>query len=92
MGCDSGVVIHQIYSTEYSIEVEFESTDTNGKLWAIFVYASTREKVREDQWHALWDRSRRWRDRWTSDIRGKKMVTGLDRRQVVKGSESSSCI
>lgn len=64
MGWDCAVTVHQLYSTEYSIEVEFESADTKGKLWAIFVYASISEKVRAKQWQALRDRSSRWGDRW----------------------------
>lgn len=44
----SEVTIHQLHSTEYSIEVEIESADTKGKMWVIFIYASIREKVRAE--------------------------------------------
>lgn len=30
--------------------MKFESTDTRGKVWAVFVYASFNERIRLEQW------------------------------------------
>lgn len=45
LGWRSEVTVHQIHSIDYSIEVEFESAESKGRMWAIFIYASIREKV-----------------------------------------------
>lgn len=38
--------------------------ETNGRMWAIFVYASIRDRIRKDQWDELLSKSRQWGDRW----------------------------
>lgn len=85
LGWGSEVTVHQIYSTDYSIEVEVESTDTNGRVWAIFIYASIREKVRAKQWQELWTRHSMWGDNWIlggdlNDIRTPEEKQGGRRR------------
>lgn len=47
LGWDEGVTIFQILHTTFSIEVEFETIDSGGKLWGIFVYASNKKRVRK---------------------------------------------
>lgn len=46
LGWDRNVTIYQIRNITFSIEVEFEAADSRGKMWAIFIYASNREKIR----------------------------------------------
>lgn len=53
MGWDKDVTVHQIVNTSFSIEVEFETSDSGGKMWAIFVYLSNKEKQRKEQWGEL---------------------------------------
>lgn len=64
MGLGSEVTIHQIQSTSYHIEVEFETIETKGRMWAIFVYASIKERTITEQWQELWTRKRNWEDKW----------------------------
>lgn len=64
MGWDTQVTIIQIRHTTFSIEVEFATSDSGGKLWAIFLHASNRENVRTAQWAELLDRKATWGDRW----------------------------
>lgn len=40
------------------MEVVFETKETKGKMWVVFVYASTREKTRKDQWGNCGQRKR----------------------------------
>lgn len=56
--------MHHIVSTDYSFELEIEKAETNGRVCAVFVYASVKKRVREEQWHDLYVRSRQWWDRW----------------------------
>lgn len=35
-----------------------------GKLWALFVYLSTQDKLRREQWEMLLIRKASWEDRW----------------------------
>lgn len=53
LGWSKDVTIHQIISSGFSIEVELEPADTKGKIWAVFVYTSNKEKEHLDQWHEL---------------------------------------
>lgn len=48
LGWGFGVTIHQIMHTTYTIEVEFASSETIGKVWAFFVYASIRDRDRKE--------------------------------------------
>lgn len=64
MGWDRQVTIFQIRHTTFSIEVEFATSDSGGKFWAIFVYARNRENVRIAQWEELLDRKATSGDRW----------------------------
>lgn len=56
LGWTEEVTIHQIISSMFSLEVEFETIDTKGKMWEVFVYANNKEKDRMDQWHELWSK------------------------------------
>lgn len=47
------VNVYQIKSLTFSLEIEFEMPETNGRIWAVFVYASNKEKVRTEQWEEL---------------------------------------
>lgn len=64
IGWGIGVTVCQILSTAYIVEVEFEVAEAKGKMWAIFVYASVKDKVRTEQWHELYIKSRPWGYRW----------------------------
>lgn len=46
LGWEKEVTIYQVQCTSFSIEVEFETVETKGSMWAIFVYASNRDNVR----------------------------------------------
>lgn len=37
------VSVHQIVSNEFCIKVELKSQDSWGKVWAVFIYASSKE-------------------------------------------------
>lgn len=64
LGWGSDVTIHQIRSTNFSSEVGVEALGSEGKMWAIFVYACNKEKTRMDQWQELLDRKRDWGYNW----------------------------
>lgn len=55
--------MYQILSTSYSVEVEFESTDTRGKVCVVFVYARVKNRIRLEQWEELYTKSKQWGDR-----------------------------
>lgn len=64
VGWSVDVTVHQVISSRFSIEMEVETADTNGKLWVIFVYASNKERERIDQWNELWLKKNTWGTRW----------------------------
>lgn len=81
LGLGSEITIHQIQSTSYRIEMEFETAETKGRMWVIFVYASIKERTRTGQWQELWTRKRKWEDKWIlrgdfNDIRNPKEKSG----------------
>lgn len=51
-------------NTTFGIEVEFETADSRGKLWGVFVYASNKDGIRKDQWMELLQRNAQWGSRW----------------------------
>lgn len=55
--------MYEILSTNYSFEMELEMTETKGRVWVVFVYASVKEKLREDRWHNLYVWSIQWGDK-----------------------------
>lgn len=63
LGWFEDVTIHQIFSSRFSLEVEFETVDTKGKMWAVFIYASNKEKDHMDQWNDLWSKKGQWGSR-----------------------------
>lgn len=89
LGWAMDVTIHQILHTSFSIEVEFETYDSGGKLCAIFVYASHNERVRREQWEALLVRKGSWGNRWVlggdlNDIRTAEEKQGGRRRSELR--------
>lgn len=46
LGWSRNVTIYQILSSSFCIEVEFETLETKGKMWGVFVYANNKEKVK----------------------------------------------
>lgn len=54
------VNVYQIKSSTFSLEIEFETPKTNRRMWAVFVYASNKEKVRTEQWEELWTKRGKW--------------------------------
>lgn len=56
VGRTKEVTVHRIISSRFSIEMEFETSESKGKLWTIFVYVSNKERERMDQWHELWSK------------------------------------
>lgn len=54
LGWNDEVLVYQIRSSAFSLEVELETSETNGKMWTILVYASNKERVRAEQWEELW--------------------------------------
>lgn len=49
LGWGRDVTIYQIKNTTFSVEVEFETLKTKGRMWTIFVYANNKESVRVEQ-------------------------------------------
>lgn len=41
--------VYQIISNDFCVEVELKSQDSGEKIWAVFIYASNKEKVRYEQ-------------------------------------------
>lgn len=64
LGWSNTITVYQVVCTAYSMEVELESADTQGKVWVVLVYASVNERIRLEQWEALATRSQKWGDRW----------------------------
>lgn len=64
LGWTEEVNTHQIISSRFSLEVEFETIDKKGKMWEVFVSASNKEKDRMDQWHELWSKKGQWGSKW----------------------------
>lgn len=58
------VNVYQIKSSNFSLEIEFETLETNGRMWAVFVYASNKEKFRTEQWEELWTKRGQWGTKW----------------------------
>lgn len=82
------MTVYQIVSSEFSIEVDFETMETQGIIWAIFVYANNKEKVRAEQWQELWTKSGQWGSKWIlggefNDIRKpQKKIGGRTRSEA----------
>lgn len=49
LGWEEGVTIYQVKGSLFRIEVEFETVETNGRMWNVFVYANNKERVRAEQ-------------------------------------------
>lgn len=58
------VSICKIERSEFSIEVEVEGKDFEGKWWLIFVYLSPEENKRRMQWEELKVKRRVWGQKW----------------------------
>lgn len=64
LGWGVDVLIHQIRSTHFSIEVEFEIPGSVSRRWAVFIYASNKEPIRVEQWQELIVRKQDWGTNW----------------------------
>lgn len=64
LGWNDEVQVYQIRCSSFSLEVELETLETNIRMWAIFVYASNKEKVRAEQWEELWAKKGQWGKKW----------------------------
>lgn len=73
--------MYQIISTAFSLEVEFETLETGGKMWAIFVYASNKDRIRAEQRQDLIDKK---------DHQGDKWILGGDFNDIRKPDEKKS--
>lgn len=58
------VNVYQMKSSTFSLEIEFQTPKTKGRIWAVFVYASNNEKVRTEQWEELWTTRGKWGTKW----------------------------
>lgn len=61
---DGELTKHQIKNTTFGLEVEFENTETKGRMWAVFMYASIDENTRTEQWQEVITRSEQWETQW----------------------------
>lgn len=64
LGWAESVTVFQVVHTTFSIEIEFETEDSGGKLWGIFVYVNNKEKIKQTQWAELLQRNMLWGSRW----------------------------
>lgn len=73
VGWGRDVTIHTIQLSDFCVEVEtiqlsdlvtFEGLETNGRMWAIFVYASIKGGIKSEQWQKLISRKQRWGENW----------------------------
>lgn len=53
LGWGKDVKVYKIVSNEFCMEVELETKDSAGRVWAIFIYASNKERIRYEQWQYL---------------------------------------
>lgn len=89
------VTIFQIITTAFSMEIEFETPEIEGKMWAIFVYASNKERIRAEQQQDLLAKKGYWCNKWVlrgnfNDIRNpdEKRVEEPELTLVAKDLES----
>lgn len=66
------VAVSQIVMNEFSMELNTERKDFEGKLWVIFVYLSTEDNVKKRQWEVLKQMKRFRGEQWI--IRGTLMI------------------
>lgn len=64
VGWGERVTICQMIKPDFCIEVEIESEIFGGKCWVIFIYASTDEHIRTEQWDVLKDKRKSWGQKW----------------------------
>lgn len=57
-------IVHQVIRNTFALEVEFETLDSNGKIWVIFLYLSPTRQERESQFQYLLDNKALWGNRW----------------------------
>lgn len=50
--------------SQWLIEINFDNPDHNLHWWCIFMYGSTNDGVRRDQWQELSIRKSEWGDKW----------------------------
>lgn len=62
MGWREDVTIHKYVDHNLSLKLNLRILETRGRMWAIFIYASNKEKERVDQWNELWSRKGLWGD------------------------------
>lgn len=58
------VNICQMIKSDFSIEVKVEGEGSEGKIWVVFIYASTEDHIRRGQWEKLKARRSSWGERW----------------------------
>lgn len=49
MGWQEEMVIHQIKQNDFYLEVELDEMETQQRLWIIFLYAITEERIRKEK-------------------------------------------
>lgn len=57
-------VIHQIIRSNFGFEVEFETSNSGGKCWGIFLYLSPNFSTRMEPWVYLQNNKAKWGKRW----------------------------
>lgn len=78
VGWTEEVKVHQIISSSFSIELEFETVKTGGKMWAIFIHASNKDRIQGEQWQELWAKKDQWGPKW---------ILGVDFNDIRKPQE-----
>lgn len=48
LGWDKEVTIFQIRETNFSLEIDFETSQVGSRMWAVFIYASNVERRRSE--------------------------------------------
>lgn len=64
LGWEEGVTIYQVKGSLFRIKVEFETVETNGRMWNVFVYASNKERVRAEQQEEPQMKREQWGSKW----------------------------
>lgn len=57
-------IVYHIVTSSFGIEVEFETQESKGKCWGVFLYISSSNDIAASQWEYLLDQKRKWGENW----------------------------
>lgn len=57
-------IVYHIVTSSFGIEVEFETQESKGKCWGVFLHISSSNEIEASQWEYLLDQKRKWAENW----------------------------